>query len=122
MLNMVKKEAQKEQCMIFFVIFAYHQQVIEMDNAENLKTLQDCLDEYMIRTGRHEIDEIEANSALAHAGLLNDEDQHPGRPLRDILVRLRDSNHLPQNIRQIYGLWKIKLSRTIMKYPLILQF
>ena len=122
MLNIVKKEVQKEQCMIFFVIFAYHQQVIEMDNAENLKTLQECLDEYMIRTGRHEIDEIEANSALAHAGLLNDEDQHPGRPLRDILVRLRDSNHLPQNIRQIYGLWKIKLSRTIMKYPLILQF
>ncbi len=113
---------QKEHCMIFFVIFACHQQVIEMDNAENLKTLQECLDEYMIRTGRHEIDEIEANSALAHAGLLNDEDQHPGRPLRDILVRLRDSNHLPQNIRQIYGLWKIKLSRTIMKYPLILQF
>lgn len=122
MLNIVKKEVQKEQCMIFFVIFACHQQVIEMDNAENLKTLQECLDEYMIRTGRHEIDEIEANSALAHAGLLNDEDQHPGRPLRDILVRLRDSNHLPQNIRQIYGLWKIKLSRTIMKYPLILQF
>ena len=122
MLNIVKKEVQKEQCMIFFFIFAYHQQVIEMDNAENLKTLQECLDEYMIRTGRHEIDEIEANSALAHAGLLNDEDQHPGRPLRDILVRLRDSNHLPQNIRQIYGLWKIKLSRTIMKYPLILQF
>jgi len=121
-LNIVKKEVQKEQCMIFFVIFACHQQVIEMDNAENLKTLQECLDEYMIRTGRHEIDEIEANSALAHAGLLNDEDQHPGRPLRDILVRLRDSNHLPQNIRQIYGLWKIKLSRTIMKYPLILQF
>ena len=113
---------QKEQCMIFFFFFSYHQQVIEMDNAENLKTLQECLDEYMIRTGRHEIDEIEANSALAHAGLLNDEDQHPGRPLRDILVRLRDSNHLPQNIRQIYGLWKIKLSRTIMKYPLILQF
>ncbi len=94
----------------------------QMMDTGKLQTLQDCLDEYMIRTGRHEIDEIEANLALAHAGLLNDEDQHPGRPLREILIRLRDSNHLPQNIKQMYGLWKIKLSRTIAKYPLILQF
>lgn len=93
-----------------------------MDNSDNLQILQKCLDEYMIRTGRHEIDEIEANSALARAGLLNDEEQYPGRPLRDILTRLRDSNHLPQNIRQILGMWKIKLSSTIAKYPLILQF
>ena len=96
--------------------------LLMMDKMDNLQTLQECLDEYMMRTGRHEIDEIEANSALARAGLLNDEDQHPGRPLRDILIRLRDSNHLPQNIRQIYGMWKIKLSRTIAKYPLIMQF
>ena len=94
----------------------------QMMDTGKLQTLQDCLDEYMIRTGRHEIDEIEANSALARAGLLSDEDQHPGRPLRDILIRLRDSNHLPQNIRQMYGMWKIKLSGTIAKYPLILQF
>lgn len=93
-----------------------------MDNAENLQKMQECLDEYMIRTGRHEIDEIEANSALARAGLLNDEDQHPGRPLRDILIRLRDSNLLPQNIRQIFGLWKIRLSSTMAKYPLVFQF
>ena len=78
--------------------------MLVMDKTNDLQTLQECLDEYMIRTGRHEIDEIEANSALARAGLLSDEDQHPGRPLRDILARLRDSNHLPQNIRQIYGM------------------
>ncbi len=96
--------------------------MLVMDKTNDLQTLQECLDEYMIRTGRHEIDEIEANSALARAGLLSDEDQYPGRPLRDILARLRDSNHLPQNIRQIYGMWKIKLSGTIAKYPLILQF
>ena len=109
--------------MIFFPIFASDLKIIlVMDKTNVLQTLQECLDEYMIRTGRHEIDEIEANSALARAGLLSDEDQHPGRPLRDILIRLRDSNHLPQNIRQMYGMWKIKLSGTIAKYPLILQF
>ena len=94
----------------------------KMENTESLQALQKCLDEYMLRTGRHEIDEIEANSALARAGLLNDEDQYPGRPLRNILTRLRDTNLLPQNIRQIYGMWKIRLSGTIEKYPLILQF
>ena len=94
--------------MIFFPIFASDLKIIlVMDKTNDLQTLQECLDEYMIRTGRHEIDEIEANSALARAGLLSDEDQHPGRPLRDILIRLRDSNHLPQNIRQMYGMWKI---------------
>ncbi len=93
-----------------------------MDNTDNLQTLQKCLDEYMIRTGRHEIDEIEANSALARVGLLKDEDRHPGQPLREILMRLRDTNHLPQNIRQIYGMWKIRLSSTMAKFPLILQF
>ena len=109
--------------MIFFPIFASDLKIIlVMDKTNDLQTLQECLDEYMIHTGRHEIDEIEANSALARAGLLSDEDQHPGRPLRDILIRLRDSNHLPQNIRQMYGMWKIKLSGTIAKYPLILQF
>ena len=109
--------------MIFFPIFASDLKIIlVMDKTNDLQTLQECLDEYMIRTGRHEIDEIEANSALARAGLLSDEDQHPGRPLRDILIRLRDSNHLPQNIRQMYGMWKIKLLGTIAKYPLILQF
>ena len=96
--------------------------MLVMDKTNDLQTLQECLDEYMIRTGRHAIDELEAKSAWARAGLLSDEDQHPGRPLRDILARLRDSNHLPQNIRQIYGMWKIKLSGTIVKYPLILQF
>ena len=93
-----------------------------MTDIKTLQKLLHCLDEYMKRTGKREIDEMEANIELARVGLLNDEAPHPGRPLREILMRLRDSNHLPENIRQIYGLWKIKLSRTIMKYPLILQF
>ena len=38
------------------------------ENVE-IKALQECLDEYMTQTGRHEIDDMEANSALARAGL-----------------------------------------------------
>ena len=91
------------------------------ENVE-IKTLQECLDEYMTQTGRHEIDEIEANSALARAGLLEDDAPSPGRPLREILIRLRDSNLLPQNIKHLYGQWKIRLSRTIAKAPLFFQF
>jgi hypothetical protein len=93
-----------------------------MTDTNKLQIFQHCLDEYMLRTGRHEIDEIEANSELARVGLLEDEDPSPGRPLRNILARLRDSNLLPQNIRQIYGQWKIKLSGTIAKAPMFFQF
>ncbi len=108
-------------CIVTIFIYLFKHLPL-MDNTDNLQTLQKCLDEYMIRTGRHEIDEIEANLALSRVGLLKDEDQHPGRPLREILTRLRDTNHLPQNIRQIYGMWKIRLSSTMAKFPLILQF
>ena len=93
-----------------------------MSDEMKLQTLQVCLDEYMTQTGRHEIDEIEANSALERAGLLPDDAPNPGKPLRDILIRLRDSNLLPQNIKHMYGRWKIRLSTTIAKAPLFFQF
>ncbi len=87
-----------------------------------LQTLLRFLDEYMERTGKHEIDDMEANTALAQAGLLDDDAPHPGRPLREILMKLRDSNLLPQNVKNAYGQWKIRLSRTIAKVPLFFQF
>ncbi len=93
-----------------------------MTEKVEIKALQECLDEYMTQTGRMEIDEIEANSALARAGLLEDDTPSPGRPLREILIRLRDSNLLPQNIKHMYGRWKIRLSGTIAKAPLFFQF
>lgn len=93
-----------------------------MTDNKTLQKLLHCLDEYMKRTGKHEIDEMEANTELARAGLLNDEDPHPGRPLRELLMRLRDSNHLPENIKQIYGQWKIRISSTIAKAPMFFQF
>lgn len=93
-----------------------------MSKINDLERIQECLDDYMMRTGKHEINEIEANSALQRAGVLNDEAAHPGKPLRDFLMWLRDNNYLPQNIMQRYGLWKIRLSSTIAKFPLVLQF
>lgn len=84
--------------------------------------IQDCLDNYMIVKGKKEIGDIEANMELERAGLLKDSIPSPGEPLRELLVSLRDSNHLPQNIRQKYGTWIIKLSSTMARNPMINQF
>lgn len=78
---------------------------------ENLKKALHCLDDYMEQQGKHVINEMEANSELARQGLLEDDMEHPGRPLRELLAKLRDSNLLPRNIRQTLGAWFIKNSR-----------
>ena len=44
----------------------------------NLKTIQKCLDDYMLRKGKTEIGDIEANQVLAVAGVINDDQAHPG--------------------------------------------
>ena len=88
----------------------------------NLQTIQKCLDDYMSRNGKTKIGDIEANRALAIAGVMNDDQAHPGRPLRELLRNMRDTNVLPQNIRQLYGTWTIKHSKTIAKVLPILQF
>lgn len=46
---------------------------------ENISGVIKVLDEYMIRSGKEEINEMEANRELAKAGLLADEQAHPGR-------------------------------------------
>ena len=76
----------------------------------------------MVLKGKKEINDMEANRELARAGLLKDSQPNPGSPLRDLLIKMRDSNILPQNIRQVYGTWTIKLSKTIAKLPLVNQF
>jgi len=78
---------------------------------ENYQQLLHCIDEYMERRGKHEIDEMEANSELERQGLLADDQREPGRPLREFLVKLRDANLLPRNIKQSMGSWRIKNSR-----------
>lgn len=88
----------------------------------NVQAIQNCLDTYMVRTGKIEIDDIEANKELARAGILNDDQRTPGQPLRDLLSSLRDANLLPQNIKQLQGLWTIKHSKTMAKFIQILQF
>lgn len=93
-----------------------------MTDTEKIKTAVLCLDKYMINQGKEEIDEIEANRELERAGILSDEISNPGRPLRKILRKLRDTNLLPQNIIQIYGSWKIKISTTITRNEIIYQF
>ena len=88
----------------------------------NLSIIQGCLDNYMLKIGKVEINEIEANGALARAGLMDDDQSRPGRPLREYLCSLRDTNLLPQNIKQLQGLWRIRHSKTVMKVLQILQF
>lgn len=80
---------------------------------ENYSKIQHCLDDYMELRGKQVIDDMEANSELARQGLLDDDQEHPGRPLREFLARLRDSNLLPRNIKQVLGSWKIKHSRAL---------
>lgn len=93
-----------------------------MVDFKNFSAILSCLDDYMVLKGKKEINDMEANRELERAGLLNDSQPNPGSPLRDLLVKMRDSNILPQNIRQVYGAWTIKLSKTIAKSPMINQF
>lgn len=92
-----------------------------MVDFKNFSAILSCLDNYMVLKGKKEIDDMEANRELARVGLLKDSQPNPGSPLRDLLVKMRDSNVLPQNIRQRYGAWIIKSSKSIAKSPLIDQ-
>ncbi|MGN0220560.1 MAG: hypothetical protein ACI4BA_00345 [Prevotella sp.] len=69
----------------------------------------------MIRQGKVEINEIEANRELERAGVMNDDVVYPGEPLRVFLRKLRDSNQLPCNISQLQSMWAIKHSKTVAK-------
>ena len=93
-----------------------------MVDFKKFSVILSCLDEYMVSKGKKEIDDMEANMELDRAGLLKDSQPNPGSPLRDLLTSMRDANVLPQNIRQAYGMWTIKLSKTMAKFPLINQF
>lgn len=84
--------------------------------------VQSCLDNYMLSKGKTEISDIEANMELARAGVLHDSQPNPGRPLREMLASLRDTNLLPQNFRQRYGSWVIKLSSTMARTQMVNQF
>lgn len=93
-----------------------------MISTERLQSFIRCIDNYMISSGKSEINEMEANRELSAAGMLDDEVSSPGKPLRELLAELRDANRLPQNISQRYGAWKIKLSRSLAKGETIFSF
>ena len=69
-----------------------------MFNSPNVQQIQSCLDAYMMRVGKIEISDIEANHELERAGVMIDDLVYPGEPLRAFLRKLRDSNLLPKNI------------------------
>lgn len=43
------------------------------------------IDDYLTKSGRADIDPVEANALLAKAGILKDSKDRPGKPLRDLL-------------------------------------
>lgn len=92
-----------------------------MVNCLNVQTIQDCLDDYMLRIGKMEIGVIEANHELERAGIMKDDLVSPGKPLREFLGKLRDTNLLPRNISQLYSVWSIKHSKTVTKLHQILK-
>ncbi len=51
----------------------------------NINDIIQCLDNYMINNGLTSIDAPKANAVLARNGLLGDNCQRPGKPLRDLL-------------------------------------
>lgn len=105
---------------IFVISYNLSKFFITMATSDFIKKAIRQLDEYMIRSGKDEINEMEANRELAKAGMLEDETSHPGRPLRELLNKLRDSNLLPQNICQRYGAWKIRISSTVARKPTVI--
>ena len=52
---------------------------------ENVTEIINFLDEYLRKTGRESIGAVEANALLDKAGLLKDNPQRPGLPLRNKL-------------------------------------
>lgn len=92
-----------------------------MINCINVQTVQDCLDNYMLRIGKVEIDDMEANRELERAGIMDDNVVYPGEPLREFLRNLRDTNLLPKNISQMNSAWAIKHSRVVAKVHQILK-
>ena len=93
-----------------------------MVDFKKLSAILSCLDYYMVLKGKKEIDDMEANMELERAGLLTDSQPNPGSPVRNLLVKMRDANLLPQNVKQAYGSWTIRLSKTMAKFPLVDQF
>lgn len=110
----------KDKCYIC-IVFIINLNLTVMTATEFIKKAIRQLDEYMIRSGKDEINEMEANQELAREGMLADEMSHPGKPLREVLIKLRDSNRLPQNIRQRYGMWKIRISSTVARKPTVVS-
>lgn len=53
--------------------------------SKDIQAIITQLDTYLSRTGKPNIDPIEANDILARKGLLTDSKDRPGKPLRDLL-------------------------------------
>lgn len=92
-----------------------------MFNSPNVQQIQSCLDAYMLRVGKIEINDIEANHELERAGVMIDDLVYPGEPLRAFLRKLRDSNLLPKNIRLQNSVWAIKHSKLNAKMQMIFK-
>lgn len=82
-----------------------------MLHISDLKAVLASLDSYMLRHGKQEISDLEASQELCRSGIMVDDNEKPGKPLREFFRSLRDSNALPTNIRQRCGAWYIRLSK-----------
>lgn len=50
-----------------------------------MSTIKKFIDDYLTKSGKADIDPVEANALLAKAGILKDSKDRPGKPLRDLL-------------------------------------
>lgn len=55
--------------------------------SKNINAIITFLDNHLTKTGKPNIEPVDANEILARVGLLNDSKDRPGKPLRDLLRR-----------------------------------
>jgi hypothetical protein len=74
-----------------------------------MENIINYLDDFLIKTGRIEIDAVEANAILAKAGILKDNNERAGKPLRELLRKGKLPHAYQANGRN----WKIPHSSKV---------
>lgn len=69
----------------------------------NIKKITKFLDDYIEENNLSTLEAVEANRLLANAGLLTDSVSHPGKPLRDLLRKVK----LPHAAQESNNRWEI---------------
>ena len=76
--------------------------------------LQKFIDDYLTKSGRADIDPLEANALLAKAGILKDSKDRPGKPLRDLLRKGQLPHAFKQAVKVQVGQFHIQAKGKVL--------